>query len=447
MGRLVVTIPYKPREGQKELHKKLDEYRFSVIIAHRRWGKTTMTINHLIKCAVQADKESRARFGYVAQLYNQAKAVAWDYLKHFTRPIPGIKANESELWVEFPNAARIRLFGVDNYDALRGLYFDGVVLDEISQMKPQVWGEIIRPALADRKGFAIFIGTPKGRNFLYDIYHQALRADDWFSTILRADQTGVLDEEEIEKARQTMSEAQFLQEFMCDFSSSGEDVFIKLDLILEATKRNLQEKEYSWAPKILGVDPARFGDDQTVFCLRQGLNLVKLWKYKGLDVMEVADKLSHLNNTLLPKTICVDAGYVPGLIDRLRQLGHTNVVAVNFGGKPTEEKYENKRAEMWAKMREWLANGGKIPDDQGLISGLSAPTYKFNSKDKLQLERKDSMKSRGIPSPDEADALALTFAYPILLDEPKKILTPAEQDWLKITGQGEMTEAVNVSGY
>src|SRR5690606_9560529 len=133
-----------------------------------------------IKAAVGC-RLPRPRYGYVAPLYSQAKSIAWDYLKHYTAPIPGVRRNESELWVELPNGARIRLFGADNPDSLRGMYFDGVALDELAQMKPDTWTEVIRPALTDRGGFAVFIGTPKGVNIFHDLYQQAVRDPAWFA--------------------------------------------------------------------------------------------------------------------------------------------------------------------------------------------------------------------------------------------------------------------------
>ena len=115
-------------------------------------------------------QRENARVAYLAPLYRQAKSVAWDYVKHFTRPIPGVKYNEQELRADFPNGARIQLYGCDSPDSLRGIYLDSVVLDEYAQMSPRVWTEVIRPALSDRRGKAIFIGTPMGHNQFYDRY-------------------------------------------------------------------------------------------------------------------------------------------------------------------------------------------------------------------------------------------------------------------------------------
>ena len=166
---------YAPRPLQAKLHRQLK--RFNVLVAHRRFGKTVFCINELIAKAA-ANNRTEARYGYVAPLLTQAKDVAWAYLKRFTAPIPGVNVSETELWVDLPNGARIRLYGADNADRLRGLYFDGVVLDEYAQMHPRVWSEVIRPALADREGWAIFIGTPMGRNGFCDLYESARSGQD-----------------------------------------------------------------------------------------------------------------------------------------------------------------------------------------------------------------------------------------------------------------------------
>ena len=140
--------------------------RWACIVAHRRAGKTVACIMDLVKRAI--DHTGREpRFAYVAPTYTQAKDVAWSYLKEYTAPIPDMGKSESELSVSFPhNGARIRLYGAENYDRIRGLYLDGVIIDEAGDIDPRAWAEVIRPALSDRKGWATFIGTPKGRNAL-----------------------------------------------------------------------------------------------------------------------------------------------------------------------------------------------------------------------------------------------------------------------------------------
>jgi hypothetical protein len=174
----------------------------------------------LVKKAIE-HKGREPRFAYVAPTYTQAKDVAWSYLKEYTAAIPGMDKSESELSVTFPhNKARIRLYGAENYDRIRGLYLDGVVIDESGDIDPRAWPEVIRPALSDRKGWATFIGTPKGRNAFYDMHKRAQGADDWFSDELRASQTGIIDAAELEDAKRTMTPEQFAQEYECSFQAA-----------------------------------------------------------------------------------------------------------------------------------------------------------------------------------------------------------------------------------
>ncbi len=175
--------------------------------AENRAGKTVSCINDLIRRAFVDDKVN-GRYAYIAPYYSQAKSIAWDYLLRYTEDVR-VNANASELWVELLNGARIRLFGADNPDALRGLYLDGVILDEVADMRPRVWGEIIRPLLADREGWAVFIGTPKGHNFFYEIWKTANAADSWFATSIRASTSGLIKDEELADASRGMTEDQY----------------------------------------------------------------------------------------------------------------------------------------------------------------------------------------------------------------------------------------------
>jgi hypothetical protein len=211
-----VDLGYRPHRFQAEIHRRLS--RFGVVVAHRRFGKTVLAVMELVDRALR-DTSGTGRYGYVAPFLKQAKEIAWDYLKRFTADIPGRLSNESELTITLPNSARIRLYGADNADAMRGTYFDFVVVDEVADMKPEVWGEVIRPALADRKGGALFIGTPKGINLLADLYHGD-QQDGWHRALYRADETGLIDDDELALARQAMSDAHYRQEFLCDFSAS-----------------------------------------------------------------------------------------------------------------------------------------------------------------------------------------------------------------------------------
>ena len=212
----IYEYPYSPRDAFKDFHKRKE--RWAVLVAHRRAGKTVATICDIIRRAIVENKED-ARYAYIAPYYAQAKNIAWDYLLKFAEPAI-VKANQSELWVELVNGAKIRLFGADNPDALRGLYLDGVVLDEYADMKPRMWGEIVRPLLTDREGWATFIGTPKGHNSFYDIYNAAQKHENWYVKTLRADQSGLIPQNELLDAQSSMSSNQYEQEFLCSFEAA-----------------------------------------------------------------------------------------------------------------------------------------------------------------------------------------------------------------------------------
>ena len=215
-GRLV-EIPYAPREAFKPFHRR--SKRWAVIVAHRRAGKTVACVNDLLRAALSTEKRD-GRFAYIAPQFNQAKDIAWLYLQRYAGVVPGAAFNESELRVDFPNGARIRLYGADNPDRLRGLYLDGVILDEYADMRPSVWGEIIRPVLADRQGWGTFIGTPRGHNQFFDLWQSAQDDPEWFTLRLKASETGLIPAEELEAARRQMSEDQYQQELETSFEAA-----------------------------------------------------------------------------------------------------------------------------------------------------------------------------------------------------------------------------------
>ena len=210
-------IPYSPRPQFKGFHNRT--HRWAILVAHRRAGKTVACINDIIKRAI-CEEKPQGRYAYIAPFYGQAKQVAWEYLKFFASPILAEEPRESELSVKLLNGSVIRLYGADNPNTLRGLYFDGVIMDEYADMKPSVWSEVIRPALADRRGWAVFIGTPKGKNAFWEIWDRASRAPEWYSVMLKASRTEILPQEELDAARQTMTEDQYAQEFECSFEAA-----------------------------------------------------------------------------------------------------------------------------------------------------------------------------------------------------------------------------------
>lgn len=197
-----------------------------------------------------------------------------------------------------------------------------------------------------------------------------------------------------------------------EFPRAGSTQFIPSDLV-EKAKRN-DTPDDALATKVLSVDVARFGDDQTVFVYRQGNRVLPLRKFRELDTMQVAAMVAEAIDDWQPDCTFVDGGGLgAGVVDRLRQLNY-RVIDVQAGSSPDDkEKYANKRAEMWGRMREWLKGDVQLPDDDGLTSALTGLQYGYSNKMTIQLEKKEDMKKRGQASPDEADALAYGFAEPV----------------------------------
>lgn len=229
----VIDLGYECRPAFEAFHKRSE--RFACIVAHRRAGKTVASILDLIDAALRC-KRPNPRFAYVAPYYAQAKDVVWGYLKQYTMGIPGVAANEGELRVDLPNGARVKLYGADNYDRMRGIYLDGAVLDEFADQPPQAWREVIRPALADRLGWAVFIGTPKGKNAFYDLYKQGQESPDWFTAELKASETNIVPQSELDAMRAQMSKNEYAREMECDFDAAIEGAYFA-DGLAEATKQ------------------------------------------------------------------------------------------------------------------------------------------------------------------------------------------------------------------
>lgn len=391
--------------------------RFIVLALHRRAGKTEIALKKLLDAAVKCELELPLYF-YVAPFLKQAKIIAWARLKQMVAPLlphGAVEVSEVELAVTFKhNGATIRIFGADNPDAMRGVRLDGAVMDEVAQMKPEVWDEIIQPALSDRKGWAWFIGTPKGINLFSSLFFAADNRADWARARYTVYDTDALDPVEVERLRTSMSETAWAREYLCDFSAAGDDQLLSLTDVETAARREHPPGSNDYAPRILGVDPARFGDDRSVMYPRQGLIALPPAVYRGIDNMTLAGHVARRIDQWEPDAVFIDAGAGAGVIDRLRQLGY-DVTEVNFGGKPNDPRFVNKRSEMWFDLAEWVKGGGAIPNDTNLKLELATPTYKYDSANRIALESKDDIKKR-LPdagSPDLADALALTFAHPV----------------------------------
>lgn len=420
-----IETGYKARKAFYDFHRR--SQRFAVLVCHRRAGKTVAAVNDLVDAALRCPRIA-PRYAYIAPLYSQAKTVAWDYLKRYTQAIPGRQVNEAELRVDLPGDRRIRLHGADNPDSLRGIYLDGVVLDEPAQMKPAMWQEVIRPAIADRQGSATFIGTPKGQNWFYEQYRKAEKDDDWFTMVLKASMSGLLPQSEIEAISKDMAPNQIEQELECSFEVPDSAQFIDGAIVRAARERKI---EHTSGARVMGVDVARFGDDRSVILVRTDM-LEHIRILKGVDTMQLAAIVAEEAQQWRPQVVFVDgAGVGGGVVDRLRMMQY-RVVEVQAGGRAgAMERYVNKRAEMWGRMRDWLRDRGAFMDLKHateLADDLVSPLYEYDNAGRILLEKKEDMKKRGMPSPDLGDALALTFSEPVASPELYRVAWEAEQN-------------------
>jgi hypothetical protein len=214
----------------------------------------------------------------------------------------------------------------------------------------------------------------------------------------------------------TDGEKSFKQEYPCNsseaFQLTGENSFIPSELVMQCRK-TVAEK---YGKLLVGVDPARFGDDRSCIIRRAGRVGFGLEKYEKKDTMEITGIVHNIIITEKPFRVFIDVGGLgAGVVDRLKELGHSDIiVAVNFGSSPyNARQYSNKRAEMWGEMKKWMLDYPcQIPDEDSLHGDLCGLRYSVDSNSRLKIETKADMKKRGIRSPDEADALALTFALP-----------------------------------
>src|SRR3990167_686497 len=225
----VIELDYTPRKWALDLHES--KKRWNVLVLHRRAGKTTAVLNHLQRDALITP---RSRYAYIGPTYKQDKNIAWDMLKEISRPVPGIKPNEQELKIAYPNRGVLQLFGSDNVDALRGIGLWGGAQDEASQQPSNLFSEVISKCLADYHGYWIWLGTPKGKNQFYETYQAAIKNPKEYMAIFRNidDSLDVEHGEAIENLRKSlagdrklveigeMTEDEFQQEWYCSFTAA-----------------------------------------------------------------------------------------------------------------------------------------------------------------------------------------------------------------------------------
>lgn len=343
MDEVRVTIPYAPRRLQLELHRQLETHRFGAAVCHRRFGKTVLAVNHLIKEAVTCDKP-RPRYAYVAPTYRQGKAIAWDYLKHYADPIPGRMFHETELRVDLPNDSQIRIYGADNPDSMRGIYLDGVVPDEYGLQPSRTFSEVLRPALSDRMGWAFFIGTPNGKNHFYDVCQQARGGGEWFFAEYKASDTEIIAKSELESAKRSMTPDEFAQEYECSFEASVKGAVFAEELRRARDSKRVREIPYDRMVLVDTYWDLGVGDSTAIWFVQQTgieIRLIDYYEASGVG-------LDHYAGMLRQK------GYSYG-----RHVGPHDIEVREFGSGKT-------RKETAAELGVWFQVAPKLSLEDGI---------------------------------------------------------------------------------
>jgi phage terminase large subunit len=290
-------IIYTPRAWAIKFHNS--DKRWKVILNHRRSGKTVSSINHLIRDAMRIPQ---SKWAYIEPTYRQSKDIVWDILKHYAGKVDGVIFNEGELRADFANGSRIRLYGADNPDSLRGIGLWGVIFDEYSQQPSNIFTEIIRPALADHKGYAIWIGTPKGKNDFYRLYQHAISDSDWLGMLLTVDDTGIISQEELDDSRKVMTEDEYRQEWYCSFEASIKGAYYAEELSKARKEKRITKIDYDNSIPVFTVWDLGVSDAMAIGFFQKANQEVRM-----IDYYESTDKgLDHYAKVLQEK------GYVYG---------------------------------------------------------------------------------------------------------------------------------------
>ena len=291
MSTAQITIPYLPRDAFRPYHD--NNKRFSVTVAHRRAGKTVARINRIVKAAILCDKP-RPRFGYLAPFFVQAKDIAWLYLKHYAAPLLALggKVNESELSITLPhNGAIIRLYGAENAERMRGLYFDGIAIDEAQGVAQSVLTSVILPALADREGWLDCSGTPRGwQNLLGGLVKMARDNQHmWFLQILKASDTGIIPQGELDMQKAMMPENEYEQEFECSFDAAITGAFWGKEMATALSAGRICDVD--WQPEFLVHTSWDLGrtDDTAIWWYQQSKGEIHVLEYWASAMCDVAD--------------------------------------------------------------------------------------------------------------------------------------------------------------
>jgi len=313
-------------------------------------------------------------------------------------------------------------------EAMAGLHNQGkrivIIFDEASSIDDVIW-EVVEGALSDEDTEIIWIAFGNPTRNTGEFYRAITGANRWHKR--------QIDSRAVEGTNKALLDAQIREwgedsdrarvRIRGEFPRGGSTQFISGDVVAQARKRVVDG--YQTMPVILGVDVARFGDDRSIICKRQGRKAEFIGKFYGIDTQKLGGKVQEAIDEVKPDAVVIDGDGIGGSVfDFLKARGYDRkTVMVEFHGGATpadQHKYLNRRAEVWGEMREWL-EGAQIPDEAEIETDLTGPDYGYHpTKGCLMLEKKDEMKARGVDSPDLGDSLAMTFAVKVAPPKPKE---------------------------
>jgi len=329
MAATPVVIQYAPRQAFMSFHNRTQ--RWGCIVAHRRAGKTVACVNDILRAAIMY-KGRNGLFGYVAPFANQARRIAWDYFKRYSEPVLK-EANEVQMTLTLVNGVKISLFGADNNagDAMRGLGFAGLYLDEYADFRPSVFGNVLRPALSDLQGWCVFSGTPKGRNQFWEIYETAKRIpDEWFLLRLPASISGLLPSSELAAAQAQLSPDQYQQEYECDFSAAILGAFFGTEMREAADQGRITDTvEYDPEFPVHTAWDLGYRDDTSIWwyqVIAGEVRVIDFYSVSGADIHAIAEVVAkkryrygkhHLPHDARAKSLQTGKSIVEQLADAL----------------------------------------------------------------------------------------------------------------------------------
>lgn len=439
-----ISLGFKPHKHQYDFC--MNWKRYNMLICTRRWGKSVIAALMLTDSCLEIIKSGRKKqpkFAYIAPQKDQAKQITWPIFKEFLAPLierDVVRVSDQSMEVYFMDGkgkpwGQIKLYAEEKggAESIRGNYLDGVVFDEYDSMDASVvWRQIVRPALGDTDGWALFAGTIAGKGNLYNLWKERKDDERWnigiypFEECWRdlpaycnfKDGVWVPAQDKYDDVQEEYRNApnEYAREYQCDWDADGVDPLIPNEYLREAIGRHINESAYEHAPRVMGIDVAGEGPDSHTICKRQGNAVFPVRKYNNISERDLCGIVAASMDKWEPDMVFIDhtGGYGTELLSRLQEQGYTNVRGINFGSKACDpDHYANIRSEMFHKLRDWVIDGGALPDDADLEQELSVLSCVEMLSGKAMLMKKDDIREMIGRSPDKADALALTFAAPV----------------------------------